>query len=125
MLAGTSSAQECPYFTARKILLELTGTESDGAYRRPCATDNSGGRDPTSLRTPEKAGSPLTAGDGIDLVASIPCFDASGPVRTTVSIIMRNAEVRLRNDYSISATDTINRLRYRFHIRTNPPRTEL
>src|SRR5437870_1566172 len=98
MLAGTSSAQECPYFTARKILSELTGIESDGAFRRPSTTDDSDGRDPTSLRTPEKAGSPLTAGDGIDPVASIPCFDASGPVRTMLSIIMRNAEVRLRNE---------------------------
>ena len=34
------------------------------------------------------------AGDVIDPVASIPCFDVSGPVRTTVSIIMRNAEVQ-------------------------------
>src|SRR5437773_8977380 len=94
MLSGTSSAQECPDFTARKILSELTSTESEGTYRRPSTTDNSDGRDPTSLRTPEKAGSPLTAGDVIDPAASIPCFDVSGPVRTTVSIIMRNAEVQ-------------------------------
>src|SRR5438552_15875261 len=103
MLSGTSSAQECPYFTAQKILSELTGIESEGAYRRPSTRDDSDGRDPTSLRTPEKAGSPLTAGDGIDPVASIPCFDASGPVRTTLPIIMRNAEVRATERSTASA----------------------
>src|SRR5438552_146516 len=121
MLAGTSSAQECPYFTARKILSELTPTESDGALRRPSTTDDSERRDPTSLRTPEKAGSPLTAGDGIDPAASIPCFDASGPVRTTVSIIMRNAEVRATERSMASAQTPSQETTLHIQIRTNPP----
>src|SRR5437899_2095026 len=94
-------------FHRSNLTLSLPGTRYAFAtklarqlVRETSATD---GRDPTSLRTPEKAGSPLTAGDVIDPAASIPCFDASGPVRTTVSIIMRNAEVRATERSTASA----------------------